>query len=230
VNTWRESLARWTAYVRWLGLKRVLRALEEFGAPRRLDESLPQLRQPGPRERIASMEETEALYSKATPAMQCFLHLLNDCGLRWSEALRAAPKHFSAQSMTLSLEVKGGHQHTVPVPEALAELLSLADPERREAPFVEQLAGREGFSRGGIRYQWEKLIAAAGVQPDLRPHDLRRTIAVALYERSKDLRAVQELLGHRNMRSTLHYLAHRDPTKLRSLMLEVWTPKGAKPQ
>ena len=37
-------------------------------------------------------------------------------------------------------------------------------------------------------------------------HSLRRTKATLIYRRTKNLRAVQLLLGHRNLESTVRYL------------------------
>ena len=76
--------------------------------------------------------------------------------------------------------------------------------------------------------QWAKLKKTARVNPELIIHDLRRSAAVALYEISKDLRMVEQLLGHENLSTTGRYLEHRDPGKLRPLLAQMWRPKGAK--
>ena len=72
-----------------------------------------------------------------------------------------------------------------------------------------------------IGRRWREAIKKAKANPNLHIHDLRRTIATELYAHTKDLRAVQTLLGHRSMSSTILYIAPMDPDKLRSLMEEI---------
>jgi site-specific recombinase XerC len=52
------------------------------------------------------------------------------------------------------------------------------------------------------------LKARCGIARNLRPHDLRRTTAVKIYEGTKDLRTVQTILGHKSLGSTIYYLDH----------------------
>jgi len=228
VKAWQlRFAAATTAHRAWV-LKRMLRDLEYEGLPHGIADSTPTFKQPPPRETIATPEETAKLYAEAPPFLQLFLHLLNDSGLRFAEAFRCAPEHFDPQTHTVTLPVKGGNLHTVPVSPATERLFRLhhADPS---VPYVAALHGKTSMSKGTLRWHWRKAKAATGVNPDLWPHDLRRTTAVALYESSKDLRAVQELLGHTNMATTVRYLAHRDPARLRPLMRELWNRhKGEK--
>ena len=57
---------------------------------------------------------------------------------------------------------------------------------------------------GRILTSW---IAEIGLDPvDYGTHSLRRTKATLIYRRTKNLRAVQLLLGHRKLESTVRYL------------------------
>jgi integrase len=50
-------------------------------------------------------------------------------------------------------------------------------------------------------------VARVGLDPaDCGTHSLRRTKATLIYRRTKNLRAVQLLLGHRKLESTVRYL------------------------
>ncbi len=50
-------------------------------------------------------------------------------------------------------------------------------------------------------------VAAAGLDPSVYgTHSMRRTKATLIYKRTKNLRAVQLLLGHSKVESTVHYL------------------------
>ena len=50
-------------------------------------------------------------------------------------------------------------------------------------------------------------VATVGLDPaDYSTHSLLRTKAMLIYRRTKNLRAVQLLLGHRKLESTVRYL------------------------
>ena len=53
----------------------------------------------------------------------------------------------------------------------------------------------------------KRWVAMVGLDPaDYGTHSLRRTKATLIYRRTKNLRAVQRLLGHRKFESTVRYL------------------------
>jgi integrase len=53
----------------------------------------------------------------------------------------------------------------------------------------------------------DEWVSAIGLQPeDYGPHSLRRTKASLIYKRTCNLRAVQILLGHTKIESTVRYL------------------------
>ena len=55
-----------------------------------------------------------------------------------------------------------------------------------------------------IVHRW---VAAIGLDPTIYgTHTMRRTKATLIYRRTKNLRAVQLLLGHSRLESTVHYL------------------------
>ncbi len=72
-------------------------------------------------------------------------------------------------------------------------------------------AGRRGPGRCMTTRQYARLvsdwIASIGLDPKLfGTHSLRRTKATLIYRRTGNLRAVQLLLGHRKIESTVRYL------------------------
>ena len=73
--------------------------------------------------------------------------------------------------------------------------------------------GRRGFGQCIITRQYSRLlsewIASIGLDPKLfGTHSLRRTKATLIYRRTGNLRAVQLLLGHTKIESTVRYLWH----------------------
>src|SRR6266571_5815736 len=72
-------------------------------------------------------------------------------------------------------------------------------------------SGRKGADRSMTTRQYARLvsewIASIGLDPHVfGTHSLRRTKATLIYRRTGNLRAVQLLLGHRKIESTVRYL------------------------
>ena len=75
-------------------------------------------------------------------------------------------------------------------------------------------AGRRGCDRAITTRQYARLvskwIASIGLDPSLfGTHSLRRTKATLIYRRTGNLRAVQLLLGHKKIESTVRYLGEQ---------------------
>jgi integrase len=91
--------------------------------------------------------------------------------------------------------------------QALDEYLRLT--ERKPGQFL--FAGRGDGSSGLTTRQYARLVqewvASIGLDPaKFGTHSLRRTKAVLIYRRTGNLRAVQLLLGHSKIESTVRYL------------------------
>jgi integrase len=99
---------------------------------------------------------------------------------------------------------------TIPLNRALDELLRKL-PRRLDSPYVFQGPSGEAYTK--TNYHFTRAVKRAGI-PRVRFHDLRHTFASHLVMKGIDLRTVQELLGHGDMRMTLKY-AHLAPDHVR---------------
>ena len=91
--------------------------------------------------------------------------------------------------------------------QALDDYLRVA--HRKPGEFL--FAGRGGSGRGLTTRQYARLVgewvASIGLDPlKFGTHSLRRTKATLIYRRTGNLRAVQLLLGHTKIESTVRYL------------------------
>ena len=62
----------------------------------------------------------------------------------------------------------------------------------------------------------KRAVEVAGIQKRVSPHALRHTFAFASYMYSQNIIAVQHLLGHATVATTMRYVAHLDKLQLRS--------------
>ncbi|WP_424631386.1 tyrosine-type recombinase/integrase [Bradyrhizobium sp. SYSU BS000235] len=91
--------------------------------------------------------------------------------------------------------------------QAVDDYLKVA--KKRPAEFL--FTGRRGPARSMTTRQYARLVSGwisrAGLDPRLfGTHSLRRTKATLIYRRTGNLRAVQLLLGHTKIESTVRYL------------------------
>lgn len=220
VGRWKDTYSRGYAHNLYLALRRFLKWSVQLGTPP-LHNQIGKVRRPEPRTVIASIEERGRLLAAAEPWLRCWILLCSDLALRFSEARQIRPSSWDREKQEVTYIKKGGDTYVLPLSDELEQIFSLA-PQEDDRPFIEAL---KGPARGGkpladqtIRDAWNALKKRTGVPANLNPHDLRRTTAVLAYEHTKDIRAVQQLLGHRNLASTCVYLAHRDSAKLRPLI------------
>lgn len=79
----------------------------------------------------------------------------------------------------------------------------MGQPHPGEIEYLE-ICGPSAKQYARIVHQW---VAPIGLDPTVYgAHTMRRTKATLIYKRTKNLRAVQLLLGHSKLESTVRYL------------------------
>lgn len=133
-------------------------------------------------------------------ALVCLTGVL---GLRISEALNVRASHLTDDDGGISLLVRGKGDKTRDVPVSTAAMIeltpayeiSILNDDDRLVP-IHDRAARRYLTRLGAR---------VGVARPVASHDMRHTFGTAVYEKSKDIRATQELLGHSSVETTQVY-------------------------
>jgi integrase len=211
VSRWRTKHRQSTAANYTHQLKRLLRVLETFGAPRI---ELPRVPRPKQRAVTASLEEMARILKEPPAFLRLFILLYFQCGLRFSETLRVTPQTWDRTTHTVTVQVKGKHDRITPVTADVEALfISAGDPDP-SMPYIWALRGKT-LSHGELHRVWRAHKAKSGVNPAVTAHDLRRTAASIIYASTHDLRAAQALLGHHHLTSTLSYLAPLAPEEAR---------------
>lgn len=141
--------------------------------------------------------------------------LCADLGIRHRTAARMCLANYDAPTRSLRFTTKGNTHQTLPVTAAIAETLdALPKYSDRNEPIINLLRadaapGHRPGKNPRMLKQWTKLKERLGIRPELRIHDLRRTLAEDVWEATHDLRTVQAQLGHRSPTTTARYLANR---------------------
>jgi tyrosine recombinase XerC len=143
---------------------------------------------------------------------RALLEILYATGLRVSElvAMRVAAVGAGTEFRVLG---KGRRERIVLAGEAAQEALARYVQNGRPAlvgarrdPVVLFVNGRGGaLTDRGVRVILDRCIRRAALGRRISPHVLRHTFATHLLDGGADLRSVQELLGHADLRSTQIY-------------------------
>jgi len=180
---------------------------------------LANIKRPEARPTVATGSQIEALLRTAPTWQKLFITLAWQMGLRFAEILRVTPASHrwddERQHGWVTIQRKGGKVSTLPTTPDIEALIAAAGDTtgREEVPYILIHKGRHA-STHSLRCSWWRLCKQAGVE-NLHPHDLRRTVLTALYNVTKDLRAVQQFAGHESLASTTAYLAPLTQEELR---------------
>lgn len=144
---------------------------------------------------------------------RAILELLYSAGLRVAELTGLDLGDADLAARTLRVTGKGSKQRIVPFGEAAAQTLQIyleaARPalQREQSPPAALFLNRRGNRMGtrDVRALVARYASRAAPGSSPSPHTLRHTYATHLLEGGADLRTVQELLGHADLRTTQIY-------------------------
>lgn len=176
---------------------------------------------------LDSPDEADTLYLRD----RAMLELMYGAGLRASEVATLACAGVHADLRIVRVIGKGDKERIVPIGrpavEATRQYLADLRPRLLKAgkPTDALLLSRTGgpITRIVVWQIIQKLAARAGLG-HVHPHMLRHSFATHLLAGGADLRAVQEMLGHANIRTTQIY-THVDASRLRQV-IDKFHPRG----
>lgn len=155
-----------------------------------------------------SLDEARRLLAAARDAgamEHALVGLLLTTGLRISEVINANTADLTRERgyAVITVSRKGGKRAKLPLPAEVSEALRVHLDGRRGALFV---GARDGLrlKRQQVDRVLSRLAEQAGT-PAVSPHGLRHTAATVALDGGQSLRAVQQMLGHRDPRTTNRY-------------------------
>jgi len=141
---------------------------------------------------------------------RAMFELIYSCGLRVSECATLRLNRFYPEEKRIVVIGKGDKERMVPVGDVacqwLATYINGARPTilgKRKSQYMFVDRERERLTREEIWHRLKKYCDSAGVYAKV--HTLRHSFATHLLQGGADLRSVQELLGHKDIRTTEIY-------------------------
>jgi site-specific recombinase XerD len=133
-------------------------------------------------------------------------------GLRVSEAVSLRVRDIDLEALTVTIRQGKGQKDRVTVfPERLREGIRWLMAGKGGAAFLFESERGGRLTERSAQAVFERALARAKVQRAATFHSLRHSFATHLLENGVDVRYVQELLGHANIRTTQVYTHVTNP-------------------
>ena len=144
------------------------------------------------------------LDAEASPYWGAYFKLALLLGMRKNELLRARWEHLNLTENLWTVPVtKADRPHTLPVPKAAVEILQ-GLPSKQISPWLFPSESRPGVQLRGADEAWIRIRTRAGL-PDVRIHDLRRTLGSWMAAQGCSLPLIGKALNHSNTATTQIY-------------------------
>ena len=155
---------------------------------------------------------------------RCMISLIYSAGLRRSELLNLTPKDIISERMLVRIMGKGRKcRYSLLSEKLLKDLREYFKEYRPQKWLFEGETHGEQYSASALVKILKEAASRAGIKHRVHVHMLRHSFATHLLEQGTDLRTIQELLGHNDIKTTSIYLhvtsAHKSsiPNPLDSL-------------
>lgn len=170
------------------------------------------LKENEPRKRFLSREEIERLKKAIKESKSSYLQLAVlialDTGLRKNSVLSLKWDEVNLQAGYIEKKTKGGKKVIIPLTNRLAEVLWRFREKQKVISLDGYIFSRsDGGCVADVKRAFKTACKKAGLE-DVRWHDLRRTFGSHFVMATKDLVALQQLLGHSDFSVTRKHYAH----------------------
>ncbi len=185
-----------------------------------------------------SVEEVENLINTIDMSLpegernKAILETLYGCGLRVSELINLKITDIYAKDNFIKVIGKGNKERLVPIGNTALKHIDLylensrrrLHPDRLDEDILFLNRRGKKLSRNMIFIIVKELGEKSGIRKSISPHTFRHSFATHLVEGGADLRAVQEMLGHKSIITTEIY-THLDREYLKST-IALYHPRG----
>jgi site-specific recombinase XerD len=162
---------------------------------------------------LSRREIDKIIDALANPKHKILIALSYGAGLRLSEAVNLKIKDIDLLEMIIHIkEAKGKKDRITVLPEKIKSGLAdlIGGRGKNDYLFTSQRGGK--LTERTAQKIFETVLKQAGIKKDATFHSLRHSFATHLLENGVDVRYVQELLGHQNIRTTQLYTKVTNPS------------------
>lgn len=170
----------------------------------------------GRRNQHLTKEEWKRLKKELSPETLAIVTVALFSGFRKRNVLQLRWEQIDLNLRTIELlkiENKGKKHIKMPISEGLYRLLLTLEPKKSGYVFINPKTDKPYTD---IKKSFKAALKRAGIE-DFRFHDLRRTVGTWLLTSGVDIRTVQNLLAHSDVRTTERYLALTDEQNIKAM-------------
>jgi integrase/recombinase XerD len=161
---------------------------------------------------LSRIEIRKIIESSKNPKHKLLLSLAYGAGLRVSEVVSLKVHDLALDELTIHIkQAKGQKDRISVIPESIANDLRnlIAGKENNDFVFTSERGGK--LTIRTAQKVFENTLRFSKIKKDVTFHSLRHSFATHLLENGTDVRYVQELLGHQNIRTTQRYTQVTNP-------------------
>lgn len=153
-------------------------------------------------------EVSKIFYAIGNLKHRAMISLVYACGLRLGEVIRINLKDIDpAQKLLMIRQSKGNKDRVVPIPDSILYLLNdYANAFKPQQFLFEGQKAGESYSERSLQEVFKTALRKSGItKQEATLHWLRHSYATHLLEMGTNIRDLQMLLGHKNVKTTEAY-------------------------
>ena len=156
---------------------------------------------------VLSKSEVQSILENITNLKhKAIVSLIYSCGLRVSECLNLKVNDIDSDRMLIKIvQSKGAKDRYIPASGKLLKLLREYWTAYKPLEFLFSGQKSPKYSAKSIQTIVKRAAKNARIKKKVTPHTLRHSFATHLLEQGADIRIIQEILGHKDIRTTQIY-------------------------
>lgn len=168
---------------------------------------IPRPKKPSLLPKVISAQEIKKLFAVTTNLKHnTMLKLCYGMGLRVSEIVNIKIMDVDSKTMQVFIErAKGKKDRYANLPESILEQLRVYFKQYRPKKYLFEGQYEGKYTTRSIQMVFKNGLKKANINKDIGIHGLRHSFATHLLENGTDIKFIQELLGHNDIKTTLRY-------------------------
>jgi len=175
---------------------------------------------------LSNTEVKRILHSVDNAKHKAMLATIYALGLRSGELINLKLEHILKDAKLIHIkEAKGNKDRILPLPDSLREIWKPYYKKYQPKVYLFEGQGGGTYTSASLLKVFKKACKRAGISTTHTIHSLRHAYATHLFDRGTDIRMIQKLLGHNDIKTTLIYtqVSKRSMTEVRSPLDDIFS-------